>query len=154
MAETSLAKKIHGNSKYKEEYIELVIKLGAEGKSKEQITAEINVSWDCLDNWAKQHPEFLQALRTAKNLELRYWEDLGLQNVLETPGAQRLNGNVYNKIMAARFPAKYSERSKVELSGVDGAPIQLEAHASLGTEILNDILLSLQDPKTIDMEKN
>ncbi len=154
MAETSLAKKIHGNSKYKEEYIDLVIKLGAEGKSKEQIAGELDLAWNTLHMWALQHSEFDEALRTAKNLELRYWENLGLQNVLETPGAQRLNGNVYNKIMAARFPAKYSERSKVELSGVDGAPIQLETHASLGTEILNDILLSLQDPKTIDMEKN
>ena len=154
MAETSLAKKIHGNSKYKEEYIDLVIKLGAEGKSKEQIAGVLDLGWDCLDNWAKTHPEFCQALRTAKNLELHYWEYLGLQNVLETPGGQRLNGNVYNKIMAARFPAKYSERNKVELTGANGAPIQLETHASLGTEILNDILLSLQDPKTIDMEKN
>ena len=152
--EDELAKKLGRTSLYKPEYCKEVIEMGKLGYSKEQMAAKLNVSWGSLDNWAKQSPEFLLALRTAIQEELSYWEQLGLNNVLETPGAQRLNGNVYNKIMAARFPAKYSERSKVELSGVDGAPIQLETHASLGTEILNDILLSLQDPKTIDMEKN
>jgi len=152
--EDAIAKKLGRTSLYKPEYCKQVIEMGKLGYSKEQMAAKLNVSWGSLDNWAKQSPEFLLALRTAIQEELSYWEELGLANVLETPGAQRLNGNVYNKIMAARFPAKYSERSKVELSGVDGAPIQLETHASLGTEILNDILLSLQDPKTIDMEKN
>jgi hypothetical protein len=149
--EDAIAKKLGRTSLYKPEYCKQVIEMGKLGYSKEQMAAKLNVSWGSLDNWAKQSPEFLLAMRTAIQEELSYWEQLGLNHVLEMPGAQRLNGNVYNKIMAARFPAKYSERSKVELSGVDGAPIQLEAHASLGTEILNDILLSLQDPKTVDM---
>ena len=87
------------------------------------------------------------ALRTAKNLELHYWEDLGLQNVLETPGGQRLNGAVYNKIMAARFPAKYSERNKVELTGADGGAVKVESTHSIAQEILNDLLSDMQ-PKT------
>lgn len=149
--EDAIAKKLGRTSLYKPEYCKQVIEMGKLGYSKEQMAAKLNVSWGSLDNWAKQSPEFLLAMRTAIQEELSYWEQLGLKHVLEMPGAQRLNGNVYNKIMAARFPAKYSERSKVELSGVDGAPIQLEAHASLGAEILNDILLSLQDPKTVDM---
>lgn len=149
--EDAIAKKLGRTSLYKPEYCKQVIEMGKLGYSKEQMAAKLNVSWGSLDNWAKQSPEFLLAMRTAIQEELSYWEQLGLNHVLEMPGAQRLNGNVYNKIMAARFPAKYSERSKVELSGVDGAPIQLEAHASLGAEILNDILLSLQDPKTVDM---
>jgi hypothetical protein len=149
--EDAIAKKLGRTSLYKPEYCKQVIEMGKLGYSKEQMAAKLNVSWGSLDNWAKQSPEFLLAMRTAIQEELSYWEQLGLKHVLEMPGTQRLNGNVYNKIMAARFPAKYSERSKVELSGVDGAPIQLEAHASLGAEILNDILLSLQDPKTVDM---
>ena len=84
------------------------------------------------------------ALRTAKNLELAYWENLGLDNVLESPGASRLNGAVYNKILAARFPNKYSERNKVELTGADGGAVQIENSHTLGQEILNEILGSLQ----------
>jgi hypothetical protein len=86
----------------------------------------------------------MMALRTAKNLELHYWEDLGLQNVLETPGGQRLNGAVYNKIMAARFPAKYSERNKVELTGADGGAVKVESSHSIAKEILTDVLAGLQ----------
>ena len=136
--------KIHGNSKYKPEYCEKVIEMGRMGMSKEQISGALDVGWDCLDNWAKKHEVFNQALRTAKNLELSYWESLGLQNVLETPGGQRLNGAVYNKIMAARFPSKYSERNKVELSGENGGAIQIEHSNSIGEEILSEILSSLQ----------
>ena len=89
-------------------------------------------------------PLTAQALRTAKNLELHYWEDLGLQNVLETPGGQRLNGAVYNKIMAARFPHKYSERNKIELTGANGGAVKLETSHSIAQEILKDIQSDLQ----------
>jgi len=150
--EDKVAKKLGRTSLYRPEYCLEVIEMGKLGYSKEQMASKLNVSWGTLDNWAKHSPEFLLAMRTAIQEELSYWEELGLNNVLETPGAQRLNGNVYNKIMAARFPAKYSERSKVELTGADGAPIQLETHASIGQEILSDILLSLQDPKVVDMK--
>ena len=143
-------KKIHGNSKYKPEYCEKIIEMGRTGMSKEQISGALNVGWDCLDNWAKKHEEFYQALRTAKNLELSYWESLGLQNVLETPGGQRLNGAVYNKIMAARFPSKYSERNKVELSGDGGGAIQIEHSNSIGEEILAELLASIQGSKSDD----
>jgi hypothetical protein len=141
------AKPIHGNSNYKPEYCEQVIEMGRKGMSKEQISGTLNVAWNTLDCWAERHPTFMQAIRTAKNLELHYWEDLGLQNVLETPGGQRLNGAVYNKIMAARFPAKYSERNKVELTGADGGAVKVESTHSIAQEILTDLLSDMQ-PKT------
>jgi hypothetical protein len=137
-------KKIHGNSKYKPEYCERVIEMGKLGYSKEQMSSALNCDWDCFDNWSKRHEEFKVALRTAIQEELSYWEALGLQNILEVPGGSRLNGAVYNKVMAARFPRKYSERNKVELTGTDGGPVQIENTHSLGQEILSEILGSLQ----------
>jgi len=137
-------KKIHGNSKYKPEYCERVIEMGKQGFSKEQMSSALGVGWDCFDNWAKSHEDFNQAIRTAIQEELSYWENLGLQNIVEAPGGQRLNGAVYNKIMAARFPRKYSERNKVELTGADGGAVQIENNHTLGQEILNEILGSLQ----------
>jgi len=141
-----IEKKIGRPTKYKPEYCQEVIQLGAEGKSKEQIAAKLEVNWGTLDNWAEQHQEFLLALRTAKELELSYWEELGLNHIVESPGSSRLNGGVYNKVMAARFPAKYSERSKVELTGQDGGAVKVDATVShsLGQEILNELLSSMQ----------
>jgi len=46
--------------------------------------------------------------------------------------------------MAARFPKKYSERNKVELTGADGGAVQIENTHTLGQEILDEILGSLQ----------
>ena len=136
-------KKMGRPTKYDPKYDELVVELGAQGMSKEQIARDFGVAWNTLDCWAEKHEDFKMALRTAKSLELAYWEDLGIRNVLETPGGQRLNGAVYNKIMAARFPAKYSERNKVELSGGEN-PIQVQSTHTLGQEILSEVLASIQ----------
>lgn len=137
-------KKIGRPTLYKPEYCQRVIEMGREGKSKEQITATLGVSWDCLDNWAEKHEEFFHALRVAKNLELNYWEDLGLQHIVEVPGGGRLNGAVYNKIMAARFPQKYSERNKIELTGNNGGAIQVQSMHSVAQEILAELQNDLQ----------
>jgi len=136
--------KIHGNSKYDPSFCARVVEMGKKGFSKEQMSSALGVGWDCFDNWAKKHEDFNQALRTAIQEELSYWENLGLQNIVEAPGGSRLNGAVYNKIMAARFPKKYSERNKVELTGADGGAVQIENTHTLGQEILNEILGSLQ----------
>jgi len=140
-------KKIGRPTLYKPEYCDIVIAMGKEGKSREQIAGSLGLAWNTLELWTEKHPEFMDALRTAKNLELHYWEDLGLQNVLETPGGQRLNGAVYNKVMAARFPAKYSERNKVELTGANGGAVQVSTTHSVAQEILTDLLNDLQTPK-------
>jgi hypothetical protein len=143
-------KKIHGNSKYDPAFCEKVIEMGKQGFSKEQMSSALGVGWDCFDAWSKKHEEFNGALRTAIQEELSYWENLGLQNIVEAPGGSRLNGAVYNKIMAARFPRKYSERNKVELTGADGGAVQIENTHTLGQEILNEILGSLQNSNKDD----
>jgi hypothetical protein len=137
-------KKIGRPTLYKPEYCQRVVELGRQGKSKEQISATLGLSWNTLDLWAEKHEEFMSALRVAKNLELNYWEDLGLQHIVEVPGGGRLNGAVYNKIMAARFPQKYSERNKIELTGNNGGAIQVQTSHSIAQEILNDIQNDLQ----------
>jgi transposase len=137
-------KKVGRPTLYRPEYCQRVIEMGKRGLSQEQISGTLGCAWNTLDLWAEKHPEFMQALRTAKNLELHYWEDLGLQNVLETPGGQRLNGAVYNKIMAARFPHKYSERNKIELTGNNGGAIQVQSMHSIAQEILTDLQNDLQ----------
>ena len=144
MATDVVKKKMGRPTLYRPEFCERVIAMGKQGMSQEQISGTLGFAWNTLDLWAEKHPEFMQALRTAKNLELHYWEDLGLQNVLETPGGQRLNGAVYNKIMAARFPAKYSERNKIELTGANGGAVKLETSHSIAQEILKDIQSDLQ----------
>ena len=58
----------------------------------------------------------------AKTFEQDYWENLGA-NGLGTPG---FNSTVWKVSMAARFRHDYMEIKKNELSGPDGAPIQVQ----------------------------
>ena len=78
-------KRIGRPSKYDASYCELVLELGAKGKSKAQIAAAIGVSRPTIDAWCEQHPEFLDAIKRARDLALAWWEDLG-QESMTKPG--------------------------------------------------------------------
>jgi phage terminase large subunit len=68
-------RKVGRPSKYDPSFCDLVIELGAQGKSKAQLAASIGVSRETIDLWAKVHPEFSDALKFAKDLALAWWED-------------------------------------------------------------------------------
>jgi transposase len=144
MATDVVKKKMGRPTLYRPEYCSKVIELGRQGKSKEQIAAQLGLGWNTLGGWAEKHPEFKEALHEAKNLELSFWEDLGLQHIVEVPGSGRLNSAVWNKIMSCRFPHKYSERNKIELTGADGGAIQVQNTHSIAQEILKEIQSDLQ----------
>ena len=55
-------KKIGRPTKYDPEYCKVAIDLGRKGKSRESIAANLNVSWNTLNIWAENHPEFFEAL--------------------------------------------------------------------------------------------
>jgi len=42
---------------------------------------------------------------------------------VETKDGPKLNGTLWSRSMAARFPKKYRDNSKIELSGENGAPL-------------------------------
>jgi hypothetical protein len=42
--------------------------------------------------------------------------------------------------MAARFPGEYSERAKVEVTGKDGGPIEMDHVHDFSQTLLNDLL--------------
>lgn len=109
-------------SSFKPEYCDLVLQLGAEGKSKAQMCAAIGISRDTLYRWVKEFPDFSDAISRATELSQSWWE-----NVAQTQGLTReFNAATWGKSMSARFPNDYSDRSKVELTGRDGGPVQLE----------------------------
>lgn len=107
---------------YLPEYCEQVIEWGAQGKSITWMAAELDVSRECIYEWARMHEEFSDALMRARVKAQRWWEDAG-QSGLVMPG---FNGSVYAKSMAARFPEEWRDNSKVELTGANGGPVQNE----------------------------
>jgi len=108
---------------YREEYCERVVELGRVGKSIEQIAADIGVSTRVLFDWRDKHEKFLHALEYAKELEQTWWEDQAQTYMVETHQGPKLNASLWSRSMAARFPKKYRESVKQEITGADGAPL-------------------------------
>jgi len=110
-------------SLYDPAFCDQVIELGSQGKSIEQIAAKLGVSTRVLFDWKDRHEEFLRALDQAKELELDWWETIAQNMMIENKDAAKLNSAIWSRSMAARFPKKYRESTKTEITGENGAPL-------------------------------
>jgi transposase-like protein len=110
-------------SLYDPAYIDQVIELGKIGKSTEAIAAILGVGTKTLYNWRDEHPDFLHALELAKEYELQWWEDIAQAHMIENKESDKINASIWSRSMAARFPKKYRESVKQEITGADGAPL-------------------------------
>ena len=123
MTETTEKRPVGRPSLYKPEYCEEVIALGKIGKSVEAIGAILGVGTKTLYNWRDEHPDFLHALELAKEFELQWWEDIAQTHMIENKESDKINATIWSRSMAARFPKKYRESTKTEITGADGAPL-------------------------------
>jgi transposase len=123
MTETTEKRPVGRPSLYKPEYCEEVIALGKIGKSVEQIASRLGFSLRTMYQWRDDHEEFLHALEEAKQHELAWWEDQADSYMVETKDGPRLNATLWSRSMAARFPKKYRESTKTEITGADGTPL-------------------------------
>jgi hypothetical protein len=62
-------------------------------------------------------------LEYAKELELDWWETVAQSMMVENKDSDKLNSSIWSRSMAARFPKKYRESTKTEITGADGAPL-------------------------------
>lgn len=110
-------------SLYDPAYCEKVVELGKLGKSVEQIASHLNLSLRVLYKWRDEYEEFMHALEDAKQYEQAWWEEQAHAYMVETKDGPRLNASLWSRSMAARFPKKYRESVKQEITGADGAPL-------------------------------
>jgi len=122
MTETTEKRPVGRPSLYDPKYCEEVVALGKIGKSVEAIGAILGVGTKTLYNWRDQHEEFLHALDMAKEFELQWWEDIAQTHMIENKESDKINASIWSRSMAARFPKKYREQVKQEITGADGAP--------------------------------
>jgi len=121
--ETQEKRPVGRPSLYDPAYCEKVVELGRIGKSVEQISAILNVSLRTMYSWRDAHEEFLHALDDAKTYEQAWWEEQAAAYMVENKESDRLNASLWSRSMAARFPKKYRESTKTEITGADGAPL-------------------------------
>ena len=138
-------KKIGRPTLYKPEYCDLVIELGKKGFSREAIVAELDIHYNTLNLWAEHNDEFMEALERAKNFELAFWERIAMDNIVERPNGSKVNANLWSRSMSARFPAKYRDNSKVEVTGKNDGAIQVDVVHDFAQELMNEVLSIRQD---------
>lgn len=108
---------------YDPSFCQKAIELGNKGKSLEQISGALGVTYRTLCRWRDEYEEFCHALEEAKIREMIWWEDHAQSYLVEHKDGEKLNVGLWSRSMAARFPRKYSERIKQELTGAEGAPL-------------------------------
>jgi len=108
---------------YDPSYCDQVRELGALGKSIEQISYKLGVSLRTIYVWKEAYPDFLHALEDAKAAEQNWWEEQAQAYLLEHKDGAKLNASIWSRSMAARFPKKYRDNTKLELTGEGGAPL-------------------------------
>jgi len=123
MTDTTEKRPVGRPTLYDPKYCEEVVTLGRIGKSVEQIAANLNVSLRTIYLWRDTHEEFLHALDDAKTYEQAWWEEQASAYMVENKESDRLNATLWSRSMAARFPKKYRESTKTEITGADGAPL-------------------------------
>jgi len=111
-------------SEYDPIYCDKVIELGKLGKSFEQMSAQLDVSYRTLCRWRDTHEEFCHALEDAQVLAQSWWEEQAQSYMIEHKDGERLNASLWSRSMAARFPKNYSDRVKQEISGPGGVELK------------------------------
>ena len=123
MTETTEKRPVGRPTLYNPKYCEEVVTLGRIGKSVEQIAANLNVSLRTIYLWRDTYEDFMHALDDAKTYEQAWWEEQASAYMVENKESDRLNATLWSRSMAARFPKKYRESTKTEITGADGAPL-------------------------------
>lgn len=123
MTETTEKRPVGRPTLYDPAMCEKVVELGKLGKSIEQICYNLNISIRTIYLWRDTHEEFMQALEDAKTFEQAWWEEQAAAYMVENKKSDKLNAYLWSRSMAARFPKKYRESTKTEITGADGAPL-------------------------------
>lgn len=119
-------------SKYDPAYCERVIEMGRQGYSVVEMADELEVCRATLEaNWTAEHPEFLEAFTRATQAAQAWWERTGRTGML----GKDIDGGIWSRSMAARFPRDWREIKGTELTGKDGGPVEVKAEKAEWTVV-------------------
>lgn len=114
-------------SEYDPAFCKTVVQLGKAGKSRAEIASALDCSRQTLANWEAAHPDFMDALRRAKDEELAWWEGKARTGLTQGSG---FNASLWAKSMSGRFPSE-PYRERVQLSGPGDGPIRQQIEVDL-----------------------
>ena len=121
MAKRKAKPKAGRPTKYDPAFCDAVIAMGKQGYSKAMMADELDVVRQTLDNWAGEHPAFLDALTRAREAALAWWEKQGLAGVW----SRDFNAAAYKLQVTNRFPDDWRDKQDHEVTGRDGGPMEV-----------------------------
>lgn len=117
-------------SDYREEYCAEVVKLGGEGYTVAMIASELNVCKTTIQNWEKEHPSFLVAMKRARTKRQAWLERAANAAILLGPKERDLKG--ITRLLQLTCRDEYAER--LEHSGADGGKIVPQINLTISGE--------------------
>lgn len=138
MTEETIKRPVGRPTLYSPDLCDKVIELGKIGKSVEQIASILGYSLRTMYQWRDVYPDFLHAMEDAKQYEQYWWEEQAQAYLVENKESDKINTSLWSRSMAARFPKKYRESTKTEITGADG------------TSLLEGIQVTFVMPKPVE----
>ena len=101
-----------------------------QGQSILEVAVDLGVARSTIYLWAKEHPEFSDALTRARDVCQAWWEKQGRSNLFDheeydaenhVSTKDKFNDRLWTINVSRRFRNDWAER--IELSGPDGSPL-------------------------------
>lgn len=121
-------------SKYRPEYAERVVEFCAQGFSLTALAGEIGVGRETIARWCHEQEDFAEAASRAKAKRAQFWEEQGID--LAKNGGQGGRATLIIFGLKNHAPEDFAETRKVELTGKDGAPLNIETERAEDRKLL------------------
>ena len=121
------AKKPQPKYVFKPEMCDRMIELGKEGASQKMMFAEIGINKNVADTWKKNHPDFADALETAKTHSQAFWE----REILANVNNKGFNSRLAEIALRGQFQEDYRETRDTKIDA------KLEVKVDFNKEIAN-----------------
>jgi len=95
-------------TKYDPAWCDQVLDLGAIGYSRAQVAAELGITRASMNEYERQHPEFLNATTRANELSLAWWEQAGRAGMF----MKGFSAAAYSLQMRNRFRGEYTDATE------------------------------------------
>lgn len=105
-------------TKYRKEMCDTVVEMMAEGASKTEVCAELDICHDTLLEWEDRHVEFSEAIKRGIKLSQAWWERQGRLSLKD----KEFSYTGWYMNMKNRF----GWADKQELTGKDGGPVEVK----------------------------
>jgi len=99
------AKKPQSKYTYDPDMCNRMIDLGKEGASQKMMFADIGINKNVAETWKKNHPDFADALETAKTHSQAYWE----REILANVNNKGFNSRLAEIALRGQFQEDYRE---------------------------------------------